>query len=116
MSQPGLCCSFCRESQYQVRKLIAGPGAYICDACVELAGGVVSSGQATATRLGQVRAVPAQDAQATCTFCGKPPGRVTTLAALTAGPSEEPSGPPVICVECLELCEEIVAEELGPTP
>jgi ATP-dependent Clp protease ATP-binding subunit ClpX len=29
-------CSFCGKSQDKVRKLIAGPGVYICDECVEL--------------------------------------------------------------------------------
>lgn len=29
-------CSFCGKSQEQVRKLIAGPGVYICDECVDL--------------------------------------------------------------------------------
>lgn len=29
-------CSFCGKSQEYVRKLIAGPGVYICDECVEL--------------------------------------------------------------------------------
>lgn len=29
-------CSFCGKSSEQVRKLIAGPGVYICDECVEL--------------------------------------------------------------------------------
>jgi ATP-dependent Clp protease ATP-binding subunit ClpX len=29
-------CSFCRKSQKQVKKLIAGPGVYICDECVTL--------------------------------------------------------------------------------
>ena len=31
-----LFCSFCGKSQHEVKKLIAGPSAYICDACVEL--------------------------------------------------------------------------------
>ncbi|MGP1954427.1 MAG: ClpX C4-type zinc finger protein, partial [Arsenophonus sp. NC-QC1-MAG3] len=31
-----LYCSFCRKSQHEVRKLIAGPSIYICDECVEL--------------------------------------------------------------------------------
>ncbi|MDF2536483.1 MAG: ATP-dependent protease, partial [Bacillales bacterium] len=31
-----LSCSFCGKSQDQVRKLIAGPGVYICDECIEL--------------------------------------------------------------------------------
>ena len=29
-------CSFCAKTQKQVRKLIAGPGVYICDECIEL--------------------------------------------------------------------------------
>ncbi len=29
-------CSFCRKTQSEVRKLIAGPEAYICNECVEL--------------------------------------------------------------------------------
>ncbi len=31
-----LYCSFCGKTQNEVRKLIAGPGAYICDECIEL--------------------------------------------------------------------------------
>src|SRR5690554_2995209 len=29
-------CSFCGKNQDQVRRLIAGPGVYICDECIEL--------------------------------------------------------------------------------
>ncbi|HLS59831.1 MAG TPA: ClpX C4-type zinc finger protein, partial [Virgibacillus sp.] len=29
-------CSFCGKGQDQVRKLVAGPGVYICDECIEL--------------------------------------------------------------------------------
>ena len=29
-------CSFCRKAQSEVRHLIAGPGAQICDSCVQL--------------------------------------------------------------------------------
>ncbi len=29
-------CSFCGKTQEQVRRLIAGPGVYICDECIEL--------------------------------------------------------------------------------
>ena len=28
-------CSFCGKSQKQVKKLIAGPGVYICDECID---------------------------------------------------------------------------------
>ena len=29
-------CSFCGKTQEQVRRLVAGPGVYICDECIEL--------------------------------------------------------------------------------
>lgn len=32
----GICCSFCGKPQDQARRLIAGPGVYICDECIEL--------------------------------------------------------------------------------
>lgn len=31
-----ICCSFCGKPQEQARRLIAGPGVYICDECIEL--------------------------------------------------------------------------------
>lgn len=34
-------CSFCGKSQKQVRKLIAGPGVYICDECIELCNEII---------------------------------------------------------------------------
>jgi ATP-dependent Clp protease ATP-binding subunit ClpX len=34
-------CSFCGKTQDQVRKLIAGPGVYICDECVDLCGEII---------------------------------------------------------------------------
>lgn len=34
-------CSFCGKTQDQVRKLVAGPGVYICDECIELCNEIV---------------------------------------------------------------------------
>ena len=34
-------CSFCGKTQEQVRKLVAGPGVYICDECIELCNEVI---------------------------------------------------------------------------
>lgn len=34
--QPAAKCSFCGKDQDRVRKLVAGPGIYICNECVEL--------------------------------------------------------------------------------
>jgi len=35
-------CSFCGKSQKDVKKLIAGPGSYICDECVALCADIIS--------------------------------------------------------------------------
>ena len=34
-------CSFCGKPQEQVRKLVAGPGVYICDECIDLCSEIV---------------------------------------------------------------------------
>ena len=34
-------CSFCGKTQKQVKKLIAGPGVYICDECIELCNEII---------------------------------------------------------------------------
>jgi ATP-dependent protease Clp ATPase subunit len=98
-----LACSFCGTAQPDIRKLIAGSGGYICDACVGLAGGVISSGTPADAALGIVHAVPEQNGRARCSFCGKPRYRVDGLAESQGGTS--------VCVECLELCSEILEEE-----
>ena len=40
---PASCCkcSFCGKSQKQVKKLIAGPGVYICDECIDLCNEII---------------------------------------------------------------------------
>ena len=35
-------CSFCGKSQREVRKLIAGPGVYICDECIQLCNDIIA--------------------------------------------------------------------------
>ncbi len=37
-----LLCSFCGKSQGEVKKLIAGPGVYICDECIELCNDIIA--------------------------------------------------------------------------
>ncbi len=79
-------CSFCGRTQGQVPKLIAGPGVYICSGCVALA------------RSWPAAAYPGR----TCSFCGTwTPGEGRLVA----------KGPTSICGECLDLCDEVIAEE-----
>ncbi|HHY16738.1 MAG TPA: ATP-dependent Clp protease ATP-binding subunit ClpX [Firmicutes bacterium] len=40
--QKGLKCSFCGKYQDQVKRLIAGPGVYICDECIELCNEIIA--------------------------------------------------------------------------
>jgi ATP-dependent Clp protease ATP-binding subunit ClpX len=47
-SNEQLLCSFCGKSQRQVKKLIAGPGVYICDECIDLCNEIIDEELATA--------------------------------------------------------------------
>jgi ATP-dependent protease Clp ATPase subunit len=79
-------CSFCGRAQKKVAKLIAGPGVYICSGCVA-----------------QARSwEPLPHPGRSCSFCGTwAPGEhwVTGHDAVA------------ICDQCLDLCDEIIAEE-----
>jgi len=44
-------CSFCGKSQKQVKKLIAGPGVYICDECIDLCNDIIAEELAESTEL-----------------------------------------------------------------
>jgi hypothetical protein len=37
MASHTLSCTFCKRSEHEVTKLVAGPGVYICDACIDIA-------------------------------------------------------------------------------
>ncbi|MGD8150354.1 ATP-dependent Clp protease ATP-binding subunit ClpX [Ornithinimicrobium sp. Y1694] len=45
-------CSFCGKSQKQVKKLIAGPGVYICDECIDLCNEIIEEELAESSDLG----------------------------------------------------------------
>ena len=45
-------CSFCGKSQKAVKKLIAGPGVYICDECIELCNEIIDEEFAQAAEVG----------------------------------------------------------------
>ncbi len=44
-------CSFCGKSQKQVKKLIAGPGVYICDECIDLCNEIIEEEMAETSDL-----------------------------------------------------------------
>lgn len=50
-------CSFCGKLQEQVRRIVAGPGVYICDECIELCQEIIEEDFSDATRL-DVQEIP----------------------------------------------------------
>jgi hypothetical protein len=89
-----LACSFCGVTQADTGKLIAGPGVYVCNGCVEIAG----SSARSKSPVGRFRA----DRNGGCNFCGKTPTREMVIASTDSN---------AICRECLDLCDEIIAED-----
>ena len=109
---PGLLrCTFCGKDQKQVKKLIAGPSVYICDGCVDLAKVVLSDGLPVTTAIAELTAGPADQPRTRCSFCGKRRDQVAGLVVSSV--QTERKAPATTCSECLDLCTEIITEELG---
>jgi hypothetical protein len=94
-------CSFCNSSANDTKRLIAGPGVYICEGCVAAGRSVVDQAQ-PAKGPRQVVLRPAAGEDHPCAFCATP-GQVAT--AMVKG------GRGRICEPCLTLCEEIILED-----
>jgi hypothetical protein len=112
-----LACTFCGKDQKHVKKLIAGPSVYICNGCVDLAGGVISTSEPVITEVAELftgpelAAGPEQEARVQCSFCGKRRDQVADLVVSTAQAGRNTTA--TICTECLGLCSEIMLEEFG---
>lgn len=104
--RPVLKCSFCGKQQREVKKLIAGPGVYICNECIKKADRVIATGEPTATPLSAMKSAGEdQDAlRLKCSFCGKRRHQASGLAV---------AAKVAICTECLALCNEIATEALA---
>lgn len=57
-AQGALFCSFCGKSQDVVKKLVAGPSAYICDECIELCKCIVEEENAVSAKDNAKKAIP----------------------------------------------------------
>lgn len=53
-----LSCSFCSKSQKEVKKLIAGPGVYICDECIDLCNDIIAEEKGKDVPAGTELSVP----------------------------------------------------------
>src|SRR6266511_2052598 len=114
-------CSFCGTPRDDVRKLIAGPGVYICNECVDTCAQNFSGG----SRWQEERRAwidyppmspwPRQRQShlgddIACSFCGKVEPEVQRLVQGGARPNT------FICDECVGLCQIIMREPpSGPT-
>ena len=102
-------CTFCGRNQATARKLIAGPSVYICDRCVSTARRAIS---------GKQLATWSRPIDGTCSFCGKTANAtlpVATNARAVAATSAKFGSSVSVCRECLDLCDEILAEEVAPS-
>ena len=121
---PQVACTFCGQDRTQARKLIAGSHVYICNDCVAEARTVISSGPQPGARFGPVITAPGQappeceprPTRMACSFCGKQVHQVDGMAASSTPAAPPAKGAivterPAICTECLDLCDEIIAEE-----
>jgi kynureninase len=101
-SDDELSCSFCGQTRWQVSKIVAGPDVYICDGCVGQAAWVLGPGGPATAGIATMVRLDSHARGQRCSFCGQPFYRVAGLAAARDAR---------ICAECVELCEEIFAEE-----
>lgn len=117
---------------------------YICDACVAQARNVISSGPVPGGPFVPVIMMPERGrpdgepkAKLACSFCGKQLHQVDGLAASSASPALPSASPAhahasaapapasaargltpraAVCTECLDLCDEIIAEDASANP
>ena len=108
-----LVCSFCGTDQSGCRKLVAGPGIYICDRCVHQAERIVAGDLPVAADASDLAAVGPRQA-GRCGFCGKDRSKVKHVVSAGTQPPLPPNkgkyGTVAICNACLLLCREIMEQ------
>jgi hypothetical protein len=112
----GAVCAFCGGEDIDARRLVAGPGLFICQRCVDLAAEVLAEGRdRCGDRHTTLASVHRADAKARCGFCGERRSHVEgmveapTRPAVGKGAQRRRSGVR-ICAACVALCGEIMAE------
>jgi hypothetical protein len=112
-----LTCAFCGAAETDLQKLIAGPGVFICDRCVDLAHEVDVEGDGRANDATTLVPLGLDDRKARCSFCGR---RRDQAEAMVHAPFRPRVGKYAqrtrdagvrICRDCLALCAEILAEQ-----
>ena len=113
-ASPRLCCSFCGKTQDEVAKVVAGPGTYICNNCVDVCNIVFRKENVLVEPKrwqveGKAIGVDVNPRlrrfflETSCGFCAKPTKQVDGLIG---------DDQVRICNECVGLCNEILDDEL----
>ena len=75
---------------------------------------MIGSDEIVSTGFAELAAGPADQPRVQCSFCGKCRDQVAGLIVSSAQTGR--NTPATICTECLDLCTEIITEELGELP
>jgi ATP-dependent protease Clp ATPase subunit len=99
-------CTFCGKLHTDVGKLVAGPGVYICDECVNLCNDILAKESQGTTQEVSMSSKDSHEYDAlSCSFYGK---GYREARKLIAGPTV------YICDECINLCNGILVQECEP--
>jgi hypothetical protein len=101
--EPSRNCSFCGKPAKSVAKLVAGPSVHICDGCIDAAASALGAQSVHDGGL-PFEQLAAQSRQR-CSFCGK---RSAAIPRVSASGHQ-------ICKPCLELANDIIANEHPPS-
>jgi hypothetical protein len=108
-------CAFCGREKLEAGRLIAGPGLFICERCVDFARAMLAEDDQRSDDRTTISSVHRADAKARCGFCGKRRSHAEGMAeapmrpAVGKGAQRRRAGVR-ICAACVALCEEILAE------
>jgi hypothetical protein len=97
-------CSFCSKSPEQVRKLVTGPTANICDECIEVCSDIISDDRVAAvadSREAQKAPAPREPMlTARCSLCRMPVAVEELLGIIGRG---------AVCLPCISAVQAIEA-------
>jgi len=104
-ARPGRLHEVPPRSHAEVRKLVAGPGIFICNDCISAGSRALTGHAPPAVEPSTFTLVNADARDTRCNFCGKQRRKVKAMATGTGG---------AICDQCLDLCQEIPVEDRAP--
>jgi hypothetical protein len=106
----GLRCSFCRKTQDEVAKLVAGPDVFICDECIDVCVGIVEGERRRERQL-----LGSPEAASPPAAAGSGPAPGTTACSLCGTPRSVDEmlrieGRGLLCGACADAVEDALAQ------